>query len=187
VPLVSRTPAPPRIAPVGALDRTADQAELLQGTLAGLGASNIFATLVRAPGLFRRWLPFGGKLLAGKLPARDRELLILRTAWHCRADYEWGHHVAIGLQAGLTRQEIDRIPAGPDAGWGAADAVLLRAADELHGEHRVADATWAALAERYDTQQLIELPMLVGHYHLVAMTLNTLGVQLEEGFEGLPA
>ena len=28
--------------------------------------------------------------------------------------------------------------------------------------------------------------MLVGHYHLVAMTLNTLGVELELEYEDLP-
>ena len=39
--------------------------------------------------------------------------------------------------------------------------------------------TWSALAARYDERQLIEVPMLVGHYHLMAFTLNSLGVQLE--------
>ena len=46
------------------------------------------------------------------------------------------------------------------------------------------DATWAALAEVYDIPQLIEVPMLVGQYHLVAMTLNSLGVQLDPGLTG---
>jgi alkylhydroperoxidase family enzyme len=154
--------------------------------MASLSDANIFSTLVRAPGLFRRWLPFGGKLLAGKLPARDREILILRTAWNCRAGYEWGHHVVIGLESGLTREEIDRVPARSGTGWPAPDALLLLAADELHSEQRISDATWEGLSARYDTQQLIELPMLVGHYHLVAMTLNTLGVELEPGYEDLP-
>ena len=77
---------------------------------------------------------------------------------------------------------------GPDAeGWGELESTLLRAADELHSDSIISDATWAALSERYDTQQLIEVPMLVGHYHLVAMTLNTLGVQLDEGLSGFPA
>ena len=150
-------------------------------------ASNIFDTLVRHPGLFRKWLPLGGKLLAGKLPARDRELLILRTAWHCRAAYEWGQHVKIAKSSGVTEDEIARVPAGPDdAGWSAFDRALLSAADELHDDACISDTTWAALAETYDERQLIEVPMLVGHYHMVAFALNSLGVQREEGVPDLP-
>lgn len=177
----------PRIPPLpdGELDE--QQRELLAGVrVQGAPASNIFATLVRNPGLFRRWLPFGGKLLAGKLPPRDRELLILRTAVLCSADYEWGQHRLIGHSVGISEEEIDRIRSGPEAdGWDPFDALLLQAADELHRDACIGDATWASLAERYDERQLIEVPMLVGHYHMVAFTLNSLGVPLEEGVEGL--
>ena len=65
------------------------------------------------------------------------------------------------------------------SGWSDADALLLRATDELHADSRIGDATWAALAEQWDDQQLIELCMVVGQYHLVAMTLNSLGVEPE--------
>jgi 4-carboxymuconolactone decarboxylase len=180
---MSRRPDSPRIPPLSAEDRDAGASELLTGAGApGAPASNIFTTLVRHPGLFRRWLPFGGKLLTGKLPARDRELLILRTGLHCRSDYEWGQHVLIAKSLGFTDADIARVKAGPDAsGWDPFEATLLRAADELHDDACISDATWAALASRYDERQLIELPMLVGHYHLVAFTLNTLGVQREPG------
>jgi 4-carboxymuconolactone decarboxylase len=184
--LMARSTPSPRIAPLQPAERSNHQQELLGGTIAALSEANIFSTLVRAPGLFRRWLPFAGKLLSGKIPPRDRELLILRTAWNCRASYEWGHHVAMGLESGLTRDEVERVPEGPEPGWPAPDALLLRAADELHLEQRVSDATWQELSARYDTQQLIELPMLVGHYHLVAMTLNSLGVELEPDYEDPP-
>ena len=148
---------------------------------------NIFGTLARHPGLFRKWMQFGGKLLTGKLPARDREILILRTGWNCRSEYEWGQHVTIGRAAGLTDHEIDRIALGPDAsGWSDDDALLLHAADELHAEASLSDDTWKALADRYDEMQLIEVPMLVGQYHLVAFTLNSLGVQREAGVPGFP-
>jgi 4-carboxymuconolactone decarboxylase len=178
-------PGEPRIPPLPAGEQNA-RARALLGEVAVSGpATNIFTTLVRHPGLFRRWLPFGGKLLTGHLPARDRELLILRTGWLCQAEYEWGQHVPLGREAGLSDGEIDRITAGPDdPAWSQADATLLRAADELHDDACIADATWAALAQTYDERQLIEIPMLVGHYHLVAFTLNSLGVQLEPGVAG---
>src|SRR5262245_45635631 len=99
---MASAPDAPRLTPLTADDVTEEQRELLQSVATSDDwAINIFATLVRHPGLFRRWLPFGGKLLAGKLPARERELLILRTGWLCRSEYEWGQHVVIGRGAGV--------------------------------------------------------------------------------------
>jgi 4-carboxymuconolactone decarboxylase len=185
-------PKSPRIPPLPADERDGQAQELLAASIDA--EANIFTTLVRAPGLMRKWLPFGGKLLKGKLPARDREILILRTAWNCQAEYEWAQHLLIGARAGVTPEEIARIPAGSGsiertegaAGWTALEVALLRAADELHHRQCIENETWAELAAHYDIQQMIELPMLVGHYHMVAMTLNSLGVELDAGLEGFP-
>jgi 4-carboxymuconolactone decarboxylase len=179
----------PRIAPLAREGRDPRTEELLAGLRRPDGSElNIFATLAHHPRLLKRWSAFGGVLLyGGVLPPRERELLILRTAWHCDAHYEWGQHVGIGLAAGLTDDEVARVAAGPLApGWAEADAVLLQAADQLHADSRIGDATWAALAERFDEPQLIELCMVVGQYHLVAFTLNSLGVQGEGDLPALP-
>ncbi|MDE3206564.1 MAG: carboxymuconolactone decarboxylase family protein [Acidobacteriota bacterium] len=181
------TPAAPRIAPLPAGERSPSAQALLETVTVAGAEANIFTTLVRAEGLTRKWLPLGGKLLNGKIPPRDRELLILRTGWNCRAEYEWAQHVVIGRAVGLSDDEIGRVAAGPHAGWGPFEATLLQAADELHRDWTITDATWSTLAGTYDTQQLIELPMLVGHYHMVAMTLNALGVQLDPGLAGFPS
>lgn len=149
---------------------------------------NLFATLARHPKLLKRWSDFGGMLLfGGTLPGADRELLILRTAVNTGAEYEWGHHQALGRAVGLDDATINRVVDGPDAdGWTDGQALLLRAADELHDQSRISDETWTLLAERYDDTQLIEVPMVVGQYHLVGFTLNSLGIQREHGFEGFP-
>ena len=151
-------PARPRLAPLPREAWSEDVRTMIERTPGGATEPlNIFTTLVRHPALVRRWLPFGTMLLTGELPPRDRELLILRTAWNCRSEYEWGQHVRIGLAAGLAQEEIDRVPAGPAApGWSPFDAALLRAADELHADACVSDATWAVLAGRYAEAQLIE-------------------------------
>src|ERR1700689_319241 len=122
---------------------------------------NIFTTLVRHPRLYKRWSSFGGFLLyRGELPARDRELLILRTAWNCRAEYEWGQHARIARTVDVSEEEISGVVVGPDAPqWSSFDAPLLRAADELHRESTLSDATWGALTERYDEHQMIEVCM----------------------------
>jgi len=182
-------PATPRIPPLPDEERDEEARELLgaMDQLPDAVAVNIFATIVRYPGLYRRWMPFAGKLLAGKLSARDRELLILRTAWLCRSPYEWGQHVRLSKTAGITDQEIERVIAGPGAaGWSAFDRTLLQAADDLHDDACISDATWEALAKEYDERQLIEVPMLVGHYHMVAFALNSFGVQREPGVDGFP-
>jgi alkylhydroperoxidase family enzyme len=149
---------------------------------------NIFATLARHPDLLRRWLVFGNHVLGkSTLPARERELAILRMGWLCRAEYEWGHHVEIGKQAGLSEDEIRRVRQGPDApGWDAFESSLLRAVDELHADSFISDGTWKALSERYNSQQLLDLIFTAGQYKLVSMALNSLGVQLEDGYERLP-
>jgi 4-carboxymuconolactone decarboxylase len=184
-------PTTPRIPPQPPDEWAADVRSVLSADRPGsfrLGDLNIFRTLARHPALFKTWLPFGGYLLSGTLPFADRELLILRTGYNCRSPYEWGQHVRISLDGGMDRQVIDRVSAGPDApGWDERQKLLLRAADELHADARISDATWAGLARHLGEQQLIELPMLVGQYHLVAFTLNSLGVQPEPGLEPLPA
>jgi alkylhydroperoxidase family enzyme len=182
---VKSRPTQPRIPPLLPEERSPTAQELLDVTRAD---NNIVTTLVRAESLTRKWMPFAGKLATGKLPARDRELLILRTVWNCEAEGEWAQHAVSARATGLTSEEIERVAAGPDAeGWTDFDAVLLRAADELHYDMCVSDLIWTILAEQYDVPQLIELPMLVGHYHMVAMTLNSLGVQIDEGLSGFPA
>lgn len=181
---------PPRIAPLPLEGRDARTDDVISALRAPDGSElNIFTTLAHHPRLLKRWSAFGGVLLYGaRLSDRDRELLIMRTGYRCGAHYEWGQHVAFCHAAGITDDEIARIAAGPDApGWSEDDATLLRAADELHERSRIGDATWAALAGRYDEQQLIEVCMVVGQYHLVAFTLNSLGVEPEAGLPSMPA
>jgi 4-carboxymuconolactone decarboxylase len=147
---------------------------------------NIFATLARHPQLLKRWLVFAGHVLGkSTLPPREREIVILRMGWLCGAEYEWGHHVSIGKQTGLTDDDIRRIVEGPNAaGLDPFEATLVRAVDELHSKSFVQDSTWKALANRYNTKQVLDLLFTAGQYNLVSMVLNSVGVQLEQGFEG---
>jgi 4-carboxymuconolactone decarboxylase len=178
----------PRVPPVtdeSSLD--AEARELIRTTALG-PAVNIFRTLVQHPKLFKRWLVFANHVLfKSTIPPRDREILILRTGWRCRAEYEWGQHVIIGKAVGLSDDEILRIADGPAApGWDPFDAALLRAADELHDDHFLSDATWKTLGERYSTQQLMDAVFTVGQYTLVSMALNSFGVQLDPHVTGFP-
>jgi alkylhydroperoxidase family enzyme len=136
----------------------------------------------------RRYWDYTGYFVRNAtIPTRDRELVILRTAWLSRGDYIWGRHNLVGQEAGLTPEQISRITVGPDAPeWEDFDRALLAAADELHTSRFISEATWAALDERYTEDELREVVLIVGNYTQLAMFQNTLGALLPPDIEGLP-
>ena len=146
-----------------------------------------FKTFVRHRELFRVWNEFGRTVFNGRLPARDRELLILRVAWTTGCRFEWAYHEPLVRQMGMTDDELHGILEGPEAAcWGVHDAALLRAADELHAQAEIGDATWAVLRATYDDLQLIEVPVVVGQYTLVAYFNNTFGCEPDPQLPPLP-
>src|SRR3954451_12369895 len=171
----------PRIAPgtneeVGRLNFALAR---LIGAATGGGPPNVFTTLARHRTLFRPWLRFAGALMpGGRLPREHTELLILRVAHNCGCEYEWHHHERLGREAGLSADEIERVRRGPaDDAWSQEQALLLRAVDELHERRTISDELWAALRPGRRDHELIEICMLVGHYEMLAGTINAVGIQ----------
>jgi alkylhydroperoxidase family enzyme len=175
----------PRIPPLADDALTPAQRDALAPlTAPGRPALNIFRTLAHAPEALVAFLAWGSYILSKKnaLAAREREIVVLRTGALCRSGYEWTQHVEIGKRAGLTRDEIEAIKAGPDApSWSGADAALLRMCDELHARQFVCDATWAALKAHFSDKQCMDAVFTAGQYTQVSMMLNTFGVELDEG------
>lgn len=150
------------------------------------GGMVTFRTMFKHPGLYKGQMQLGLELNQhGKLPPREREMVILRTAWLVRSPFEWGEHVAYGKRLGLSSEEIERITQGSSApGWNEHDRAVLRGVEELVGDYALSDATWATLAKTWDEAQLIELPGLVGSYTLTAMLYNSLRFGLLQGNDG---
>ena len=180
-------PSSARIEPV--VEPDAELQEILAGALTHDGTPlNIFGVLGRHPKLLKRFNLLGGFLLnKGLLPAREREIVILRIGWNARARYEFGQHTLIGRRSGLTDDEIVALTrAADDHDWSDDDRALLALADELADDDCVSDATWARLAERWDDAELVELLVLAGFYRMVSGFLNSAGVQLDDGVPGFP-
>ena len=159
------------------------------GVAMGSGPPHIFTTLGRHRGIFRKWLRFAGALMpGGRLPRADTELLILRVAHNTGCDYEWHHHERIAQLSGLEAADVERVRDVADAdGWTERQATLLRAADELHADRKISDATWQTLTGFLREDELIELCLLVGHYEMLAMTLNSLEVEPDYVRSGPPS
>ena len=174
----------PRVAPLQDSELTPEQSEALEPVRNGtMGVLNIFRTLAHAPKALKRFNDWGGYVLSRRndLPAREREIVILRVGFLCKSGYEFTQHTRIGLNSGLTDAEIEAIKRGPDAGWSAADAALIRATDELHKDYFINDATWAELGRHFTQKQCMDVVFTTGQYTQVSMILNTFGVQLDEG------
>ncbi len=183
-------PDHPRIPPVREHEWTEAQRAYLEPYEKAGHLYNVFKTAAHHPKLARAFDAFALGHINGAsntLPARDRELVILRIGWLCRSEYEWAQHIRIARSIGFTEDELARIVRGPDApGWTSFEVTLLRAVDELRRESFITEPTWQALSAKYATQQLMDLVFTVGTYNLVSIVLNSWGVQLDEGLEGFP-
>lgn len=150
-------------------------------------AEGLVRTGLWNPGLWRRWMPYGARLLGnGKLSDRIREICILRVAVQTRSDYEWSQHVVIGRGAGLTDDEMHSLAGDGAADWSVFEAAVIDAVDELGRDAVISAATWEKLAQHLERDQLVELPMLVGAYTGLAYLLNSVGTPVEPGLDGLP-
>ena len=132
-------------------------------------SSNILGIFSWHPALAKAFFAFNSHLFHSTLSARDRELVTVRAAWLRRGEYEWAQHVRMAKTAGMSDEEVDAISAGPGAPvWGPRDAA------------------WKRLGEHLDRRQLMDLVFTVGAYDLLAMAMNTFGLQLDPGLAGFP-
>ncbi|MEZ5936749.1 MAG: carboxymuconolactone decarboxylase family protein [Hyphomonadaceae bacterium] len=174
----------PRIAPLQDNEFTDEQKERLGKAAERTGGVlNIFRTLIRVPDAYRAFNWWGGYVLnRNSLSPRDREIVILRTGWLCRSGYEWTQHHRIGLQSGLSGEEIERIKLGAGAdGWTPAEKALLTACDDLHRDQFITGPVWADLSRHFSDRQCMDVVFTTAQYTQVSMILNTFGVQLDEG------
>jgi alkylhydroperoxidase family enzyme len=176
----------PRIVPLAEADLSDEQAEIIAPTLARGGTpATVIMTLMRHMPLFTNLNVLGRHIMSGSsLTPRQREILIMRVGWNTQCEYQWGQHVLMSESAGLDAADHERIKQGPEAGWDELESALLTAVDELVADTMISDATWSVLEKHLATEQLIDTIFTVGHYHMVAMALNSIGVQREAGIPG---
>ena len=107
------------------------------------------------------------------VPQKLREMAILITARHWRSQYEWYAHETHARNAGLPDAVIEAIRHGerPDF-TDPAEAEIYDFCTELYDTKRVSDATFARVEARHGKTGAVELAGLLGHYNLIAITLN---------------
>jgi AhpD family alkylhydroperoxidase len=146
---------------------------------------HLFTTLGQRQLLFWTWSMYSGRLLRGRLPAIDTELVILRVA-HVRAcEYELQHHGPMARRQGLDAELQAAIFAWPNGDDGSASRLserqraLLSATDEFVKDRTITDGTWRLLASHLDRRQLIEFCLLASQYDGLAATMSALDIPLD--------
>lgn len=144
---------------------------------------NLYRVLANAPELLEAWIAFAWPLRNEALTSRSlRELMILRVAHLDGADYERAAHEPMALAAGATETQIAALPAWRDAPAGTYDTdeqVALALADAIAAGGDVDDATWAAVAERFEPRGRVELVLTASFYSCVSRVLKSLRVPLD--------
>ena len=155
----------------------------------GLPPLNIFRTVAHNPRVLSRMVA-GGLLDKGSISLRERELVILRTCARCKAEYEWGVHVAAyGAKAQFTPEQVAATVLGDAASplWSAEERLLIGLCDSLQDKQDIDDALWSELRAVYSEAQLIELLMLAGFYRMVSCVVNATRIEHQAGTPRFPA
>jgi alkylhydroperoxidase family enzyme len=143
------------------------------------GAGNVLSTMVRHPDLTRAYLPFNAYLLRDStLSARIREVALLRVVRRADCGYLWSHHQPLAARAGLSAEDVDAIRSGDCSE--PLDRMVVQAVDDLVTQHTVTASTWDELGRAFSDEQRMDLVFTIGGYFLLAIAVNTFGVQEEQ-------
>lgn len=107
------------------------------------------------------------------LPPRMSEFVILCTARHWRAQYEWFAHAPIAEKEGVSKKVIADLQAGKrPTSASKEELALYDFIEELYKTRRVSDKTYARVYAFLGEEALVQLMGILGYYAMVAMTLN---------------
>ena len=114
-------------------------------------------------------------------PRRLLELVIMRMAEIVRSDYEINQHRPLMKLCGYSDAQIAAV-----AAWRQSSlfddqqrAVLAYVEQMAHGGE-VDDATFAALAQRFSPQQIVEISYTVSNYYATGLLTKALRIETEQ-------
>ena len=143
---------------------------------------NLSKVVAHCPWIGRNFFRLGTSILRGEeLPARLRELAILRVGELLQAEYEFTHHIPLALQAGVTKEQIDRLSNWTSATeFSGEEQAVLRYAEELTKNIRVSDDTFTELRNLFSEHCIVELTVAIGYYNMICRVLVGLQIELED-------
>jgi alkylhydroperoxidase family enzyme len=115
-----------------------------------------------------------------KLPAKLRELVILRTGIVGESRFEYSQHLKVARMVGVSEDKLAAIK-----GWATSDQfsaverAVMQATDELVGRNIVEDETFAVLKSHLPDEQIMELFYVIGLWRMHGMIVRALHLEYD--------
>jgi 4-carboxymuconolactone decarboxylase len=197
VPRPAQAPSPvraplstPRVTPIVGRGQVAEEHRPIFDAVAeGRGGiRGPFPVLLYSPVLCRRHLDVGTFLRSGsQLTPESRELAIIATARAKDCPYVWAAHAPAARKAGVGDTAVAAVrDRGDLAGVPPAERDVIDYVRQLLQTNHVAQPLFDRLRDRHGVTWLVELTCLIGHYGIVAGTLNAFEMAPAPGAEQLP-
>lgn len=146
-----------------------------------LGELNLFQAMAHTPRAMKAYMRYGTALWnAGTLSTRERELAILSVARTVRSEYEWHQHVGLGRDAGIEDEELRALARGDACGLSEREQAIVHYASAV-ATGAVTGPLFEAAEAVTDTETVVGLTMLAGHYLMTARILDALSVPVDGG------
>ena len=141
----------------------------------------LYRSLGNAPAMLQGWVDLAWPLRNdARTSRRLRELIIMRVAQLTGTAYEWLAHYDMAVAQGVPEATLEQLTSWrTNADLDDVEREVLAMTDELTLDLEVGDATWAALAERYEPGELVELVLTAAFYSCVSRVLRTLRLPVD--------
>ena len=139
---------------------------------------NLYRALANQPAALDAFLDMSRYVRSGSsLDAGLRELVILATAYELGQDYEVTHH-----RGGVAPDKAAAVaPGGSLAALDERERCAVEYARSTALTRTCDDATYERLKSQFSTEQIVHLVLTVAWYHLCAVILGSLQIELETG------
>ena len=116
------------------------------------------------------------------IPNGLKEVVIITTAREIKSQYEFTAHARLARESNVSEDTIRAIAQGTaPEGLSGDEAMLVRYTKELLQNHKISDATFNAVQDRFGVQGTVDITGLIGHYLLVGQILAAFDVELAPG------
>ena len=143
--------------------------------------------LVNSPDTARAFHVLGNHIRYGmKLDMRLRELAILQVGWLARSPFEWSHHVKLGMDFGVTKEDIEGLiaeSAGKSSNLGPLEKKILLAAREMTDNVEMPEALFKELQAELGNEQMVDLVVAIATYCAVVRILASLHIEVEPEYQ----